>query len=461
MIRRPTRVFGISATILDHIWTTDLNVKCSGIIRSCITDHYSVFVATNILSNNHPNDNNLVTYRNFSQRNKQKFGEKLNALSWEPLLSETNVNILYSSFYDIMCQIFDECFPICQRKVRPIDNQKPYVDDYIKGLIKEKHRILKLYNRNPITYGDEYRYIRNKVNNAIQSAKRNYYKTNLAQNDRNPQKMWKTINEILGNIGNRNCKIPFLKTSNGAVTDGLSIANELNNYFSNIGRLLNAEVPTNGIDYRQFINSSRDCTFEFTAVSEEEITRIITCINNTSAGHDNLPMFVFKNYLGALLRIITHICNTSLSQGIFPSDLTIAKVTCIYKSDDKTSAANYRPISLLPSFSKILEKIVEIKLQAHLSENYLLSNSQYGFRSGRGTENALHSVVEFMHQAFDENKFGMGIFLDVKKAFDSLDRGILLEKLKYYGILGTEWNWFRSYLTNQRQLTVLKTVVQI
>ena len=171
MIRRPTRVFGISATILDHIWTTDLNVKCSGIIRSCITDHYSVFVSTNILSNNHPNDNNLVTYRNFSQRNKQKFGEKLNALSWEPLLSETNVNILYSSFYDIMCQIFDECFPICQRKVRPIDNQKPYVDDYIKGLIKEKHRILKLYNRNPITYGDEYRYIRNEVNNAVQSAK--------------------------------------------------------------------------------------------------------------------------------------------------------------------------------------------------------------------------------------------------------------------------------------------------
>ena len=266
--------------------------------------------------------------------------------------------------------------------------------------------------------------------------------------------MWKTINEILGNIGNRNCKIPFLKTLNGAVTDGLSIANELNNYFSNIGRLLNAEVPTNGIDYRQFINSSRDCTFEFTAVSEEEITRIITCINNTSAGHDNLPMFVFKNYLGALLKIIAHICNTSLSQGIFPSDLTIAKVTCIYKSGDKTSAANYRPISLLPSFSKILEKIVEIKLQAHLSENYLLSNSQYGFRSGRGTENALHSVVEFMHQAFDENKFGMGIFLDVKKAFDSLDRGILLEKLKYYGILGTEWNWFRSYLTNWLQLTI-------
>ena len=86
---------------------------------------------------------------------------------------------------------------------------------------------------------------------------------------------------------------------------------------------------------------------------------------------------------------------------------------------------------------KYSKKIVEIKLKAHLLENYLLSNSQYGSKSGRSTEDALHSVVEFMHQSFDEKKIWMGIFLDVEKAFDSLDRGILLEKLKYYGILDT------------------------
>ena len=93
-------------------------------------------------------------------------------------------------------------------------------------------------------------------------------------------------------------------------------------------------------------------------------------------------------------------------------------------------------------------------MQAYLSENTLLTNVQFGFRKGKGTENAVHSVVEYMHQSFDENKFAIGIFLDVKKAFNSLDRNILLEKLKYYGISGNEWNWFRSYLSNRRQLTV-------
>ena len=92
-------------------------------------------------------------------------------------------------------------------------------------------------------------------------------------------------------------------------------------------------------------------------------------------------------------------------------------------------------------------------MKTHLSENISSTNVQFGFRKGKGTENAVHSM-EYMHQSFDEDKFAIGIFLDVKKACDSLERNILLEKLKYYGISGNEWNWFRSYLSNRRQLTV-------
>ena len=312
--------------------------------------------------------------------------------------------------------------------------------NYIGGFIREKHRILKLYNKYPITYGHVHWNIRNEVNNAIQSAKRNYYKSNLVQNDRNPQKMWKVINEIIGkNNGKNMCNIPYLTTSDGKITDSLAIANELNNYFCNIGQQLNADMPNDDVSYTRFMAPpSHDCTFEFSPVTEDEVIKIITCLNNTGAGHDRIPMFIYKNYLSTLSKIITHICNMSLSQGIFPSDLTIAKVTCIYKSGEKSSTSNYRPISLLPSFSKILEKIVECQLQTYLSENILLTNVQFGFRKGKGTENAVHSVVEYMHQSFDRNKFSTGIFLDVEKAFDSSDRNILLEKYMYYGISGNE-----------------------
>ena len=85
---------------------------------------------------------------------------------------------------------------------------------------------------------------------------------------------------------------------------------------------------------------------------------------------------------------------------------------------------------------------------------FLLTNVQFGFINGKGRENNVHSVGEYMRQSFDESKFAIGIFLDAKTAFDSLDRNILLEKLRYYGISGNEWNWFRSYFSDKRQLTV-------
>ena len=224
MIRRPTRVSGSSATILDHIWTSDPLVECSGIIKNHITDHYSVFITSKIVNLAQKKTIDLITYRNYSETNKQKFRMKLNAISWIPLLSEENVDAVYSGFYSVLNDLFNECFPIEKRRSKPIDVQKPYIDDYIKGLIKEKRRIMKLYNKHPITYGDMYRDIRNKVNNVVQSSKRNYYRSHLAENERHPRTMWKTINEILGNNGKKNCVIQELKSSNGQITDNLGIS---------------------------------------------------------------------------------------------------------------------------------------------------------------------------------------------------------------------------------------------
>ena len=108
-------------------------------------------------------------------------------------------------------------------------------------------------------------------------------------------------------------------------------------------------------------------------------------------------------------------------------------------------------MSLLPCFRKILEKIVEVKLQNHLDNNNLLSDIQFGFRRGKSTEHAIHSMVKDIHSSFDENKICIGIFLDIKKAFDSLDRSILLNKLRYYGICDNELKWFETYLANRKQ----------
>ena len=453
LIRRPTRVTETTASILDHIWTNSKSVKNDGIIKSNLTDHYPVFMT---LSNNSPISNvnpGYKPYRKYSEANKKKFRDKLKEVNWEPLLADDSENV-YEKFYEIIHGIYDECFPLSQRKITPKDSKNPFFNDYLRGLVKEKHRILKLFNRNPITFGTMYRAIRNKVNNAVRDAKRNYYLFNLIQSERNPKKTWEVLNEILGRNPNKNCNISKLITPNGTVTQPMDISNGLNNYFSSIGQDLNHNVPPASKNFNEYMLPATECKFEFTPVTEEEVIKLVTSLNNASAGHDGIPMFLYKNNIGILSKIITSICNRSLQSGTFPSELGVAKVTCIHKGGDKSNPANYRPISILSSFSKILEKLVEVRLQNYLESNNLFTRNQFGFRRKMGTENAIHSIVSYIHNSFNHNKFVLGVFLDVKKAFDSLDRNILLKKLSYYGISGKEWDWFHSYLSNRRQITV-------
>ena len=179
-------------------------------------------------------------------------------------------------------------------------------------------------------------------------------------------------------------------------------------------------------------------------------------LRNAAPGHDSIPMSLFKENINTLIKIITHICNLSLSSGVFPSDLMLAIVACIYKAGNPELESNYRPISVLPAFSKILEKIVCNQLLNYFIRNNLLTSSQYGFLPGLSTVDAVYSIVNGIYDAFDRVETPVGVFLDLKKAFDTIDRNKLLQKLKVYGIEGTELNWFRSYFSARRQLVVFR-----
>ena len=454
VIRRPTRVSNFSATLLDQIWTNDCMFRDSGIIRTHITDHYTVFVTVDVPKrDNDRTDSTTVKFRKFSEINKTRFRERLSALHWEEIFANFDVITAYDQFYTTLFNIFNECFPICKKEIKAIDREKPYINEDIKKLLKEKRRVLKLYNKHPITYGSSYREIRNKVNSAVQAAKRRYYQNEFLQNERDPRGMWKVINDIFGRQKPLNY-IPKLVTHDGTFTENLDKANALNNYFCNIGSSLNGEVPRATRNFTEFMPRGQTEQFKFESVEESEVIEIVNSLRNVGAGYDEIPMFIYKNHISHLSKVITHICNLSLSQGLFPPKLAIAKVNCIFKAGDKTDPTNYRPISVLPAFSKILEKVVEVRLSKHMTRNRLLTSAQFGFRRGRGTDLAVHSVVRYMHTIFNENKFGLGIFIDLKKAFDSLDRDILLQKLRFYGITDAEWNWFKSYLDNRRQATM-------
>ena len=136
---------------------------------------------------------------------------------------------------------------------------------------------------------------------------------------------------------------------------------------------------------------------------------------------------------------------------MFPNELKIAKVTPIFKTDDQSLVSNYRPISVLPVFSKILERVMYNRVFTYLNDNKLLYEKQFGFKNNTSTDHAILDLVNNISKSFEQGKFTLGIFIDLSKAFDTVDHNILLKKLNKYGIKGSTYDWFLSHLSNRKQ----------
>ncbi len=162
-------------------------------------------------------------------------------------------------------------------------------------------------------------------------------------------------------------------------------------------------------------------------------------------------MFFLKQCSNVIINQLKHIINLSFQTGTFPSQCKVAKIVPIYKSGDPRIADNYRPIALLCNFSKIIEKVMCKRLTNYLETNNLISNCQFGFRSNHSTLHPLMHLSNFITKSFNEKKTAVGIFCDLRKAFDTVNHEILFKKLSNIGVKDTELNWFKSYLKDRKQ----------
>ena len=192
--------------------------------------------------------------------------------------------------------------------------------------------------------------------------------------------------------------------------------------------------------------------FNFTPIEEEQTKTIIKNLKPTnSSGHDNISLILLKASINSIAKPLTCIINQSLKTGRFPSKLKVAKIIPIFKKDDEHDFNNYRPISLLPSISKVFEKTIYTQLFQYLTVNSLLHANQYGLRAKYSTELALIELIDRIYSQLDEKKVPIAIFMDLSKAFDTIDHEILICKMEHYGITNLELQWFRSYLSNRKQ----------
>ena len=199
--------------------------------------------------------------------------------------------------------------------------------------------------------------------------------------------------------------------------------------------------------------------FTLNEVNEQTVTRIIENIPaKNSCGYDDISSIFLKQIATSIIKPLTIVINQVLNNGIFPDKLKIAKVVPIFKSGDCALTNNYRPISLLPVISKVIEKIIYTQLSLYFESNKLFSDSQYGFRPNHSTEQATLELTDRIISAMDNNDVPIGIFLDLSKAFDTIDHAILLSKLEHYGVDGIPLQLVKSYLTNRKQYVKINEV---
>ena len=228
----------------------------------------------------------------------------------------------------------------------------------------------------------------------------------------------------------------------------------MNKYFCNVGESLKKKIPNkpnpllNGI-----YNVNRDSKeFLFSEISEEEIISIISTFKTSKgSGPDSIPNFFIKIVISVIARPLAFLFNSSLFQGVFPDNWKHARVSPIFKDGSTEELSNYRPISVLPFLSRLFEKLVYCRLYKYLDHNGLIYRHQSGFRSLHSVASCLLSNTNEWYQNIDNNKLTGLAFIDLKKAFDTVDTKLLLEKLAHYGIRNVEQRWFASYLTSRRQ----------
>ncbi len=456
LIDKPTRVTTKSYSLIDHIFTNVLDSKITpGVLFNDITDHFPIFMILNNNINNYPKtkQKKYHTTRKINQSTMDSFSAELEQVNWDKVLNNSSSDNSYHIFIKLFTELYDKHFPKITKQINIKQQSKPWITAGIIKSIKTRNKLYKSYLSNPNdTNKSRYIKYRNKLTNLIKFSCKKHYADLFNTHKHNIKNTWNTINKVLGKSSSPSNPSYFLDGSS-KLSDPGSISNKFNSFFAEIGPKLASQIHSTS-SFADFLKDPQPNSIFFNPTHESEILNIVNKFKNgKSAGYDDISPSVVKHVICHISKPLTHIFNLSFSSGVFPSALKIAKIIPVFKKGDPHTFSNYRPISLLPCFSKILERLIFNRLDNFLTHFNILHNNQYGFRKHHSTDLALLDIYNKISSSLALHHHTIGIFLDLSKAFDTIDHNILLTKLQHYGIRGRAFDLLSSYLHNRLQFT--------
>lgn len=455
IIKKPTRITKQSSTVIDNIFT-NLQYTSKGILISDISDHLPVFAEFENARIKVPCQELLA----ITKVNIKNVKESLATTNWKLITTEKNTDTAFQKFLDILNDTIQKNTKTTLSKKKRL--HQPWITAGLIKSCRRKNRLYKNFLKSKTAKSEEkYKSYKNNLTKLLRSAKRKFFSEKIQSNVDNPKETWKTIGNILNKKNTDNNLPTSLKDANGLeISSKQDIANLLNEFFANIGTNLATKINSSQANKPSYYMGTQNTSSMFIYPTDErEILKIISkTAKKKSQDAFCLSMAIIKDIKHEIIAPLTTLCNLSLSSGKFPDVLKIAKIIPVFKKGDKQNPTNYRPISLLPQISKILEKLFELRLRNFLIKHNLLNNCQYGFRNKHSTSHALLDVLEQVTNGIDQSKTSIGCFLDLRKAFDTVDHNILLSKLLHYGLRGKAHAWITSYLNNRQQYVSLQNI---
>ena len=436
-------------SLLDHIFANFSTNYYPGILHKQFSDHLPVFLHIPF-PNGHKNVNHKHHIRSIKNLNKLNFKNQLINTNWNELIRDEDVHRDCENVIAHLNNIFNVTCPIRIININDRRLENPWITSGIIKSSQTKNKLFKDYKLGVVSY-QHYSKFRNLFNKVVQNSKKSHYMNIFSNFKNNTKKIWETINELQAKSKSK--QKYELEINGMKVTNPKEVSEEFNKFYTNIAPKLNNSLPHCDKDPLTYLRGNFPDSMGVQIISQATTIQTIRSLKNKKSNINEIPVELIKDNAEYIAEPMTRLFNNSIRLGVFPQCLKNSTVIPLYKNGPKSDPGNYRPISLMSTFSKIFEALMKGILTKFLESKSILSSKQFGFRANKSTFQCLNVLTGDLYEALDKHQTAILILVDFTKAFDTVQHQILLRKMWHYGIRGVIHDWFSSYLSDRFQVT--------